>query len=198
MSSVVEGFLVVRRDDGYGDVFPLTPGQRYSIGRATTSRIMLKDDVCSREHAEVYRADGRWRLRDLGSLNGTRINGRRLEGEWELSVNDEIQLGRTSLLFVEDMAQLPDMPFLPAASESVIIKKRLGQTRFLTPVPPPPDEDTREGAGAARHSLSRDLALLYRLALDMGSAAAYPDLVRAVLKGLLEAIPADAGAILTM
>ena len=55
-------YLVVRRDDGFGDVYPLAAGQRYTLGRAATNRIVLKDDLCSREHAEVYQLDGHWRL----------------------------------------------------------------------------------------------------------------------------------------
>ncbi|HZT82695.1 MAG TPA: FHA domain-containing protein, partial [Gemmataceae bacterium] len=77
MPSGASAYLVVRRDDGFGDVFPLAGGQRYTLGRAPTNRIVLKDDLCSREHAEVYHARGRWRLRDLNSLNGTRVNGER-------------------------------------------------------------------------------------------------------------------------
>src|SRR5437660_8437709 len=103
MPTVAAGaYLVVRRDDGFGDVFPLTPGQRYTLGRATTNRIVLKDDLCSREHSEVFFADRRWRLRDLNSLNGTRINGDKLDAEWELCPRDDVHLGRTHLLFVED------------------------------------------------------------------------------------------------
>ena len=129
-------YLVIKRDDGFGDVFPLAPGQRYTIGRATTNNIVLKDDQCSREHAEVSAADGgaHWRVRDLGSLNGTRVNGQRVEAEWELAPGDEVHLGRTQLLFVEDMNQLPDVPLDPT-DQDVSIKKRLGQTRFLTPLP---------------------------------------------------------------
>src|SRR5215471_14661882 len=110
MPAAAAAYLVIRRDDGYGEVFPLTVGQRYTLGRAATNRIVLKDDLCSREHAEVNYTDGRWRLRDLGSLNGTRVNGERLDSEWELAASDEVHLGRTQLLFVEDMAQLPDLP----------------------------------------------------------------------------------------
>ena len=191
-------YLVVHRDDGFGDVYPLAAGQRYTLGRAATNRIVLKDDLCSREHAEVCQVDGRWRLRDLGSLNGTRVNDQRLNGDCLLSVADEVHLGRTQLLFVDDMNQLPDFPERPApAEEAVSIKKRLGQTRFLTPLPPDtqPTDDTLPGS---RHHLSRDLSLLYRLALEMGSAASYTELVPIVLNGLLEAIPADVGAILTV
>src|SRR5947209_7151072 len=68
-------YLVVKREDGYGDVFPLSPDTRYTLGRAATSRIVLKDELCSREHAEIYYSEGRWHLHDLGSLNGTRVNG---------------------------------------------------------------------------------------------------------------------------
>src|SRR5262245_835636 len=110
MPTGATAYLVVRRDDGFGDVFPLVGGKRYTLGRAATNRIVLKDELCSREHAEISFADGRWRLRDLNSLNGTRLNGERLDGEWELAANDDVHLGRTHLLFVEDMGQLPDVP----------------------------------------------------------------------------------------
>ena len=54
-------YLVMRRDDGFGDVFTLSRAQRFTVGRANTNRIVLEDDLCSREHAEVYcGSDGRW------------------------------------------------------------------------------------------------------------------------------------------
>src|ERR1700687_5969630 len=100
MPSEAAAYLVTRRDDGFGDVFPLLADHRHTMGRATTNAIVLKDDLCSREHAEVYQAEGKWRLRDLSSLNGTRINNEPLDSEWELSPRDEIYLGRTTLIFV--------------------------------------------------------------------------------------------------
>jgi transcriptional regulator with GAF, ATPase, and Fis domain len=198
MSAGTTAYLVVRREDGFGDVFPLIAGQTYTVGRATTNRIVLKDDLCSREHAEVSYHGGRWRLRDLNSLNGTRVNGVRLDDEWELAPQDDIYLGRTHLLFVEDMGQLPDLPQQRGQpqSEGVAIRKRLGQTRFLTPQPELVDDGTV--VPGQRHALSRDLSLLYRLALDMGSASTYDELCRIVLDALLEAIPAEVGAILSV
>src|SRR5215831_8436798 len=180
MPGAATAYLVVKRDDGFGDVFQLVDGQRYTMGRATSNRIVLKDDLCSREHAEVYQADGRWRLRDLTSLNGTRVNNDRVEGEWELTPNDQVNVGRTTLLFLDDMGQLPDLPARSDSGEGMSIKKRLGQTRFLTPVPTPPELGEETGpdqtpSPASRHSLSRDLSLLYRLALDMGSANTYQE-----------------------
>src|SRR6516164_2099542 len=155
ISAGTTAYLVVRRDDGFGDVFPLVAGQTYTMGRATTNRIVLKDDLCSREHAEIGYNAGRWRVRDLNSLNGTRVNNVRLDGEWELTAHDDVYLGRTHLLFVEDMNQLPDVPQQKEAeAEGVSIRKRLGQTRFLTPQPQLPEPVAGEGTLAAqRHAL---------------------------------------------
>jgi Nif-specific regulatory protein len=204
MASGAAAYLVVRHEHGYGEVYPLVAGQRCTLGRASTNHIVLKDELCSREHAEVYHADGRWRVRDLSSLNGTRLNGSPLDSEWELAPGDEVHVGKTQLVFVETMEQLPARPLEPpgGGADDIFIKKRLGQTRFLTPHPPiSPDARTAivppPGAGP-RHSLSQDLALLYRLALDMGAAGTYEDLVGIVLDGLLEAIPAEVGAILSL
>jgi Nif-specific regulatory protein len=197
MGTGATAYLVVRREDGFGDVYPLTAGQTYTLGRANTNRIVLKDDLCSREHAEVSFSSGHWRVRDLSSLNGTRVNNARLETERELAPRDEVFLGRTKLLFVEDMNQLPDLPSPPQdGEETVAIRKRLGQSRFLTPLPPQTEDNTQ--TAGQRHPLTRDLALLYRLALDMGSVDTYEDLCRIVLDALLEGIPADVGAILSV
>ncbi len=190
-------YLVIKRDDGYGDVFSLTPGQRYTLGRATTNSIVLKDDLCSREHAEISNSNARWHVRDLSSLNGTRVNERRIEAEVTLEPGDALELGHTCFLFVDDMNQLPDIPSAPG-DEEVSIKKRLGSTRFLTPVPDEQGNEPATSGAPSRHSLSRDLSLLYRLALDMGSAGDYDELVRMVLDALLEAVPAEVGAILTV
>jgi Nif-specific regulatory protein len=192
-------YLVVRRDDGFGDVFPLTPGDRYTLGRAATNRVVLKDELCSREHAEVYHANGAWRVRDLNSLNGTRLNSERLTSEKDLAPGDEVGVGKTLFLFVEDMSQLPDIPTESVNRGGESIRKRLGQTRFLTPIPPDnssPSATLEESP--SRHNLGRDLSQLYRLALDMGSATSQEELVNLVLEGLLEGIPADVGAILSV
>jgi len=197
MPSGASAYLVLRRDDGFGEVFALTPGQRYTLGRANTNRIILKDELCSREHAEVFHSDGRWLLRDLNSLNGTRVNDTSITNEWNLAPNDEVNVGHSRLLFVENMGQLPDLPPAPLPSDSVAIKKRLGHTRFLTPIPPTSVAEPTTTT-AAHHNLNRELSLLYRLALDMGDAADYQELVGIVLDGLLEATPADVGAILSV
>jgi Nif-specific regulatory protein len=205
MPAGATAYLVVCRDDGYGDVFQLAAGQSYTLGRAPTNQIVLKDDLCSREHAELFVTDNRWRLRDLHSLNGTRVNDVRVEAERELDPQDKIQVGRTQLMFVEDMDQLPDLPAQKQLNGDLAIKKRLNQTRFLTPLPPPPPEAETAPRSpeqtvpmGQRSGLSRDLSLLYRLALDMGSAANYDEVCQMVVNTLLEATPAEVGAVLSV
>ncbi len=188
-------YLVIRREDGFGDIFPLSGGQRHTLGRSTNNRIVLKDDLCSREHAEVFTVKGKWMVRDLNSLNGTRVNEEPLLGEHELIPGDEINLGRTSLVFVNEMSQLPRAAADPEPSDgTVAIKKRLGKPRFMKPAAL--DMTPGPSALVAQTHLNQDLALLYRMALDMGSATTRADLFRVVLDGVLEAVPADVGAIL--
>jgi transcriptional regulator with GAF, ATPase, and Fis domain len=199
MGSNATAYLVLQRQDGLGDVFKLLAGKRYSLGRAKTNEIVLKDDLCSRQHAEVFHAEGHWRVRDNASLNGTRVNDEVIDSDtdWELSPGDQVVMGRTQFLFVENMAQLPAPRDAPAEENAgVSIKKRMGQTRYdLALVSPATDETLPPAVG---HRISRDLSLLYRLALDMGSATSYNQLVDLVLNGLLEATLADVGAILSI
>src|SRR5262245_40958000 len=146
MPAPATAYLVVRREDGFGDVYPLIAGQRFTLGRAATNRIVLKDELCSREHAEVYHADGCWRLRDLKSLNGTRINGEPLDSEWKLSPGDDLNLGRAHLIFVEDMGQLPNPPEDdPGNTVRIIDMKRVGTVPMAASrcsYPPEPSDST--------------------------------------------------------
>lgn len=193
-------FLVLRRDDGFGDVFPIRAGQRCTIGRATTNRVVLKDEMCSREHAEMLYADQRWYVRDLGSLNGTRVNGKTVNGDASLVVRDLVELGNTQLMFVEELSQLPEVPKrsgAPKPPEKLEIRQRLSETHYLPvdlPTPKATLAPTKEPRD--RDAVNRNLARLYRLALEMGSAESQEDLVRLVLDGLLELVQAEVGAVL--
>ena len=66
-----------------------------TLGRHPNNTIQLLDKIVSKEHCIILLADGKWILRDLGSLNGTYINGERVQGERPLRHGDEIALGST-------------------------------------------------------------------------------------------------------
>jgi serine phosphatase RsbU (regulator of sigma subunit) len=70
-----------------------------SIGRASECTIPIKDRYLSRRHAEIVPADGGWVLKDLGSVNGTYLNGARVEQDTRLKAGDRIRLGDTEIVF---------------------------------------------------------------------------------------------------
>jgi hypothetical protein len=70
-----------------------------SIGRATDSAVFLDDVTVSRKHAEIRRLGDRFLIRDVGSLNGTYVNGERVE-EAQLSNGDDLQVGKFKLRFL--------------------------------------------------------------------------------------------------
>ncbi len=70
-----------------------------TVGRHPDSAIFLDDISVSRRHAEVRRRGARYRVRDVGSLNGTYIERRRVD-EHELTDGEVLQIGRFKLVFV--------------------------------------------------------------------------------------------------
>ena len=94
------GALVIRSGGGrVGQSFPLT-GERLVIGRSPDAEIFLDDVTVSRNHALlVRRRDGLY-IDDLGSLNGTYVNRRRIESH-RLADGDEIQVGKYKLSYLE-------------------------------------------------------------------------------------------------
>jgi hypothetical protein len=96
----VEGpALVVRSGGGRtGETF-VPQGESTTIGRSPDCPVFLDDVTVSRRHAVLVDRDGRWFVEDLGSLNGTFVNRRRVESS-ELSDGDELQIGKYRLTFL--------------------------------------------------------------------------------------------------
>jgi pSer/pThr/pTyr-binding forkhead associated (FHA) protein len=63
------------------------------LGRSPDCEIVLSDGSVSRLHAELLRIDDRRHLRDVGSTNGTWVNGRRLQGQLEIAPGDVLTFG---------------------------------------------------------------------------------------------------------
>ncbi len=94
--------LVVIEGANRGAVYPLFP-QNNRLGRDAELEVMLPDEQISRVHAEISSAADGFRLADLGSRNGTFLNGVRCEHA-ALLPGDTIRLGGVRLLFCEDAA----------------------------------------------------------------------------------------------
>ncbi|AYN38803.1 FHA domain-containing protein [Streptomyces dangxiongensis] len=66
------------------------------IGRDPANGLRLNNETVSRVHAELRRQDELWILRDLGSTNGTTVNGRRLVGSVVVREGDQVTFGRVA------------------------------------------------------------------------------------------------------
>jgi predicted component of type VI protein secretion system len=70
-----------------------------TLGRSRQCDVVLDDPNISRQHAEVRPRGGSWVLNDLGSTNGSTLNGHRLRGPEVLKPGDQIELGTSVIAF---------------------------------------------------------------------------------------------------
>lgn len=100
LGGAIEGpALAVRAGGGLsGQVFRLA-GDQITIGRDASCDIFLDDVTVSRKHATVTLTSGTV-LEDLGSLNGTYVNRRRIDDPEILADGDEVQIGKFRLAFI--------------------------------------------------------------------------------------------------
>jgi pSer/pThr/pTyr-binding forkhead associated (FHA) protein len=99
VDALLEGtaLLVVLRGPNTGARF-LLDADEVSTGRHPDSDIFLDDVTVSRTHAKFRRENGKFLVRDVGSLNGTYVNRERIE-EATLKTGDEVQIGKFRLVF---------------------------------------------------------------------------------------------------
>jgi len=95
--------LVVTQGPTAGSRFELSDA-RVAVGRHPDSGIFLDDITVSRRHAEVYRDGLVQHVKDMGSLNGTYLNSRRVE-DAGLKNGDELQIGRFKLVFYDGTSE---------------------------------------------------------------------------------------------
>lgn len=89
--------LIVDRGADRGTRFPLE-GDIVTVGRSNESDVFLDDVTVSRNHAELLHGSSSWVVRDKRSLNGTYVNGDRME-EARLNNGDRVQIGKFVFTF---------------------------------------------------------------------------------------------------
>ena len=93
------GSIVITRGPGAGSRFSLV-SEAVQLGRHPNSDVLLDDVSVSRQHARIVRRTDSYVVQDLGSLNGTYVNGERVD-EAPLRHGDEVQIGLYKLVFVQ-------------------------------------------------------------------------------------------------
>ena len=96
----------------------------FMIGRGSDCQIILPERQVSRYHAKITSEQGSYILHDLGSKNGTHLNGARVKGSTQLRDGDEIQIAlRVKLLFIGTDATIPLTVEEPLAQGNLTLDK---------------------------------------------------------------------------
>ncbi len=209
-------YLVIREGSKWSDVFRLIPGRTVTVGRAPTNEIVIKDERCSRYHAELFMTRDQWTLRDLDSRNGTVVGKTRIKGDYSLEPGDVIRVAHTQMAFVHDLtkafaaesmsrgeeqgdetviATYPSDASLSTSDSNVLdlfapttITHRRNQTKFLASRTA--DEEL------AIPKVGRAAAKLCGLAFELAKQPDVLSVAALALDGLFDGTKVDAGAVL--
>lgn len=105
----VKAILRVTRGEELGREIKLDQGSSWTVGRGPKNDIQIHDAKLSRQHFQIIKMGGAYRLQDLGSANGTRINGVNTSDS-PLNSFDSIQAGPVELQFIVAEAALVQTP----------------------------------------------------------------------------------------
>ena len=118
--------LQVTTNDGQIFNYPVIK-ERITLGRSKDNDLVISDNTVSRHHAEIRKSKDGYLLIDLGSYNGTRLNGKPIQTA-PLTDNDLVQIGLTKMVFF-DRASIPETP-----SDSVLFAAESEDTDSRFPV----------------------------------------------------------------
>ncbi|OWK45182.1 sigma 54-interacting transcriptional regulator [Fimbriiglobus ruber] len=127
--------LVLETGDAVPTALDLSPAHPATLGRGRENAIVIRCDIVSRLHAKIYFDDNRWVIRDFG-LNGTRVNGVRVNGAVDLDDGSVLQIGDVQFVFTVGTMTGPKTMMLPAVEAEVAAPASSGgAARRGTPPP---------------------------------------------------------------
>jgi HD-GYP domain-containing protein (c-di-GMP phosphodiesterase class II) len=160
--------------------------QKLRVGRHESSEIHFDDGSVSRQHAELLPTERGWRVRDLGSTNGTYLNGNRIgKGDWPLQERDLLEFGEFTLvvdaLKDHDSGELSlGGPLRVEATTRATREQALEALAFDSRRCPRPGEQ---------------LVALLRATQHLGHAKSLDELLRGILEDAVAVLDAQRGAI---
>ncbi|MBS3734059.1 MAG: GAF domain-containing protein [Phycisphaerae bacterium] len=169
-----------------GRTFELRDGENI-IGRRGRS-VALSDGTVSRRHARLNPAGRQWILTDLGSANGTYLNGVRLRKDTAVHRGDQIRCGATLLVFLGG-------PAGPQATVELDEDGRLVDSATVAQIPSNEDSVIIPTPEAGEKAID-NLRILYELIAEVGSIFNVDVLLRQTLDKIFEFVTADRGYIL--
>ncbi len=189
-----------------GPVYELVPGHVTTIGRLPMNDVIIDDDLCSRQHCELFLEADAWTLRDLGSRNGTFVDERRVSRDLPLRDGQIIRIGGVSFRFSSERENVSDR----AKIETVMaLEEKTSEVEFESDSAIESDSNILHRAKQSRYAVgtlseqrSRELAHgikhLYQMAIRTAACRDIGDLAATALDGLFDAVKADIGAVLML
>ena len=181
--------LTVLQGPDRGRRYEMPDDEPQLIGRSSEA-LNISDNTISRRHAELTPDpdSGIWYLRDLGSANGTFVNGVRVKDRKELKPGDQVRTGATLFLFGERVKPLPSRHLRPVKRDEMEVSLEHTVTSnddsMVLSVPEP-------AAGA-----QRQLRVLLELVRLIGSVGGRDELLERVMDVIYDNLNADRGFIL--
>lgn len=168
-----------------------------ALGRDNSNPIRLHDTEVSRRHAEVRQVDETFRIVDLGSANGTYLNGQPVD-QAVLRPGDRLQLGQTVMLFNEQVSGVSDRAL---ASRVNMLSPASPDDRSAIVRSIPAGEGSRvlqspDSAGGWLKDRLVNLSVMYRATQAISHVTDTDALLAQILELVFESIGADRGAIL--
>ena len=157
-------------------------------GRLETLEVVLDDNSVSRRHAEVRATDRGWQVRDLGSTNGTFLNGQRLSGsERPLRARDLLQCGKVTLV-VDLLEEAGECEGDAALTDGLLVEAATMSSW----------EDALQGIAYDARRCPRpgeQLVALLRASHHLGHLESEDELLHSILNDAVSALDAQRGAI---
>jgi signal transduction histidine kinase len=173
---------------------------RTRLGRDASNALQLHDTEVSRHHAEIRRVDDTYVLADLGSSNGTFVNGQHVR-ERQLASGDQIQVGGTLMLYTgpaeetqEDLAQIVSIGAGAGPSDRSRIVRSVTQEEGSRIFDLESDAPQNSWLARARSNLQ----VMYRTALAVSHTLDIDQLLQRIMELIFEWVEADRGCIMLM
>ncbi|MGN6626847.1 MAG: FHA domain-containing protein, partial [Tepidisphaeraceae bacterium] len=181
--------LLVLQGPEKGRRFEL-PDQAALIGRESRA-LPLSDQTTSRRHAELRPEGTDWILRDLGSSNGTYVNGQRVERQVTLKMGDQIRVGRSLLV----VGIQPGLSRTTAGHVTLMGAEAGMDSSIINTMPSNEDSMVLAVPEPAAMAMS-NLKVLYRLSAALGSAFKIDQVLEVVMDLVFEHVKADRGILM--
>jgi serine phosphatase RsbU (regulator of sigma subunit)/pSer/pThr/pTyr-binding forkhead associated (FHA) protein len=200
--------LIVRATPAHGDSVVELNRPRITIGRSARNDLCVEDPFASRLHAEVRKRGDVYWLSDLGSANGTMVNGQRQTAPVQLRDRDLIRIGETEIEYSERSDTAPargrtsilysDSSFSPAPEATIMAGSRNSAANLLSSFEVTNKTHISPVPGPIQLVQDDVLAVISRVSLTLLSPLSLDETLRQVLECVFEVVSADRGYVMLL